>query len=424
MKKEEKQKKENKLHNIMKKKHIIIIAITIIAIVSYSVYSGWKLISDPTDVFMVEDGTVSLEEIAEGYVIRNEKVVKGENYKNGIVPIKAEGEKAAKDESIFRYYSEGEDELVEKIRELDQKIDEAKSKENTTLFSSDIKAIEKEIDIKLEQIYQSNDIKKIEEYKKEIADLMNKKTNIIGKASPANSYLTKLIEERSGYETQLNSGSEDVKSPMSGIVSYKVDGLEEVLTPDKFSSYNQEFFDGLNLKTGQMIASNDECGKVVDNSVCYIATIIEKEKTHEAEQGDKLTIRLSNADEIPAEIYYMQEQEDKVLLILKVEKDVKELIHYRKISFDIIFWSYTGLKVPNTAILEENNLSYVVRNRAGYLDKILVKIKRKNDTYSIIGNYDMEELKELGFSSSQIRSNKNITLYDEILTKPDPTKIE
>ena len=121
MNKEEKQKKENKLHNIAKKKHIIIIAIAIIAIVSYSVYSGWKLISDPTDVFMVEDGTVSLEEIAEGYVIRNEKVVKGENYKNGIVPIKAEGEKAAKDESIFRYYSEGEDELVEKIRELDQK---------------------------------------------------------------------------------------------------------------------------------------------------------------------------------------------------------------------------------------------------------------------------------------------------------------
>ena len=37
----------------------------------------------------------------------------------------------------------------------------------------------------------------------------------------------RLITERKGYEKQLNSGAEYVKSPISGVVSYKVDGLEE-----------------------------------------------------------------------------------------------------------------------------------------------------------------------------------------------------
>ena len=87
---------------------------------------------------------------------------------------------------------------------------------------------------------------------------------------------------------------------------------------------------------------------------------------------------MSNNNEIEAEIVYIsQENEEETLLILKINKEISELSNYRKISLDLIWWSYTGLKVPNESIVEENNLQYVVRNRAGYLSKILVKVKNK-----------------------------------------------
>src|SRR5699024_1792276 len=144
---------------------------------------------------------------------------------------------------------------------------------------------------------------------------------------------------------QLNSGSEYIKAPMSGVVSYKVDGLEEVLTPDDFSSYNRSFFEGLNLKTGQTVATNTECGKVVNNYECYIATIIKKDQLHDIEQGDKLNLRLSNGDEISSSVEYVMEQtDDDVLVVFKISKDVEKLISNRKISFDIIFWQYSGYK--------------------------------------------------------------------------------
>ena len=98
------------------------------------------------------------------------------------------------------------------------------------------------------------------------------------------------------------------------------------------------------------------------------------------------------------------------------------MTNYRKISFDLIWWSSTGLKVPNEAIVEENGLNYVVRNRVGYLDKILVKIGRKNDKYSIVTNYDTDELKNLGFSSTEIQNMKKISIYDELLLNPDLSK--
>lgn len=419
--KEERTKKEKKVSPKVNINVIKLIGIGIVALIliGYLLYAVYGLIANPTDVLMVENGTVSEEEEATGYIIREEQVIKGNNYKNGMVQVKTEGERAAKDENVFRYYSAGEEELTKKIEELDQKIDEASDAENTAPLSSDIRVLDKEIEEKLAAIAKTNDIQKIEEYKKDIQKAITKKTNIVGENSPAGSYLKQLIEERRKLENQLNSGSEYVKAPVSGMVSYKVDGLEDVLTPDGFANLNQEFLDGLNLKTGQVVSNNSECGKIVNNYECYIATIMKKEKTHDIKVGSSLSLRFSNADEVPATVEYYQEQEDdNVLVVFYIKEDVEELINYRKISFDVVFWSNTGLKVPNTAIIKENNLSYVVRSRAGYLDKILVKIIKENDTYSLIGSYDTDELKELGFDSSEIRSMKSISLYDEVLINP------
>ena len=75
--------------------------------------------------------------------------------------------------------------------------------------------------------------------------------------------------------------------------------------------------------------------------------------------------------------------------------------------------------MPNQAIAEENDLKYVVRNRAGYLSKILVKVTRQGEKYSIVEPYSTDELKELGFSNQEIASYKKISLYDEILLNPN-----
>ncbi len=396
---------------------IVLVSILVVLIIAYATYAAWQLFAHPTDVFLVEEGSISEEQRAEGYIIRNETKVQGNNYKNGIVQIKTEGEKCAKDENIFRYYSSGEDELVKKIQELDEKIDEAQKKDTTTILPSDIKLLDKEIDLRLAEISKNNDIQKISEYKKEIENYITKKTNIVGENSQAGSYLSNLIQERKNYENQLNSGSEYLKAPMSGVVSYKVDGLEDVLTPDDFSSFNRSFFDSLNLKTGQTIATNTECGKVVNNYVCYIATILKKDQLHDIKQGSSLKLRLSNGDEISSTVENLTEQtNDDVLVVFKISKDIEKLISNRKISFDIIFWQYSGYKVPNSAIIKENNLAYVIRNRAGYLTRVLVKVEKENENYSIIDNYSSDELKEMGYNSSDLNVSTKINMYDEIQT--------
>ena len=56
-----------------------------------------------------------------------------------------------------------------------------------------------------------------------------------------------------------------------------------------------------------------------------------------------------------------------------------------------------------------------MRNKAGVQAKILVKIKKQTEKYSIIESYKNEELQELGLSAQEIRNYKKISNYDEIM---------
>lgn len=389
-----------------------------IGIFIYLIYTIYLLIKQPTNVFTVEEGKLYQEEIAVGYVIRDEKVIKGENYKNGMEQIIAEGEKAGVNENVFRYYSANEDSLKQKIAELDTKIQEV-MKSDTSVFTSDMKLLERQIDEKIENISKITDVNQLSEYKKEIDKLVTKKAKTAGETSPRGSYLNQLIETRKTYENQLNSGAEYVKAPISGVVSYRVDGLEETLTPNSLETLTSEYLEKLELKTGKIVATNEECGKVINNFGCYIATISDSEEAKNAEVGDRLKVRLANNSEISAQIENVKHEENgKCIIILKVTEQIAELINYRKTTFDLIWWSASGLKVPNQAILEKDGLNYVVRNRAGYLSELLVKVKEKSENYSIVEPYSNEELKELGYSSKDITSYKKISLYDEILINP------
>ena len=398
-------------------KLLVAIFIILVFLICFA-YNIIALFLNPTDTFMIDNGKISCTEESIGYLIREEKVFQGNNYKNGISQIKTEGQRVAKGDPIFRYYTNNEENITKKIAELDLQIQDA-LEQNKTVYSSDIASIDKQIEEKLMDISKLNKKSDILEIKKEISNSLTKKAKLTGESSPAGSYIKELVSKRSKYEEQLNSGSEYIEATVSGLVSYKIDGLEETLTPNSFSDITEEYLSSLKIKTGQMVPSSNESGKIVNNYYCYIATILSSEQAKDAEVNNTVQILLSTGDEIKATIEYTAEQNSgKKLVIFKITDCVEKLINYRKISFEIIWWKATGLKVPNSSIIEKDGKKYIVRKRIGYTDNILIKVLKTSGDYSIIENYTNLELKELGYSTEEIRNMKNIALYDEIIIKP------
>lgn len=394
----------------------ILITIIFMIFLIVLVTNSTKILKNTADVFIVADGSLSFEEPVEGYVIRDELILQGENYKNGMVQILSDGERAAKDQAVFRYYSNSEENILDKMANLDVQINELiESSSLNSLLSSDIASIENQIEDTIDSMYDLNYLQKIQENKNKIETNMSKKAKITGFASPSDSYVRILAEQRRNLENELSAGSEIISAPTSGLASYRVDGLEEILKVDNFDYLTSELLNGFDLKVGASIPLSSEKGKIVNNFECYIATSMNTEKAMTVKVGEKATLRLSNSDEIKAEIVYIKEEENNRIIVFKIRDDVSNLLEYRKISFDIIWWKYTGLKVSNSSLLEEDDNIYVERNRAGYTEKILVKVLRQNDTYSVVENYTDEELRELGYTEKEIEDANKIKLYDEII---------
>lgn len=412
--------KNNRQKVVKKKINFKLMAFTIITfiLVICFIYNIIALFINPTDTFMIENGEISSSEESVGYVIREEKLFQGENYKNGIYQIKTEGQRVAKGDHIFRYYTNNEENLTKKIEELDIKIQDA-MEQSTNIYSSDIASIDKQIEEKLNTISTINKLRDITEYKKEINNSLTKKAKLTGELSPSGSYINELIKTRSEYERKLNEGAEYIDATISGMVSYKVDGLEEIMTPTNFDNISEEYLKDLDLKTGEMVSSSNEKGKIINNYFCYIATVLKSEEAKQAELNDSVQLILSTGEEIKAKIDYISEQESgSRLIIFKITNHIEKLVNYRKLSIEIVWWNANGLKVPNSSIVERDGKNYIIRKRVGYTDDILVKVLKESKDYSIIENYTSLELKELGYSTEEIRNMKNISLYDEILLNP------
>lgn len=207
----------------------VIITIAIIIFLVIFVRKGINVLKNISHICIVEEGSLKFEESADGYIIRDETILQGENYKNGMAQIVSEGQRVAKDKPAFRYYSNGEDEILRQIDTLDDEINAAIESSGLTIFSTDITNLETQIEKVVDSMYSVNDLEEVKNKISELDTYISKKTKITGNLSPADSHVKSLIEQRNALESQLSNSSEIINSPVAGTISYRVDGLEEIL---------------------------------------------------------------------------------------------------------------------------------------------------------------------------------------------------
>ncbi len=402
----------------LKKIFAIIVSMCLII---YFLYAVILLIIHPTDIYVVTNGEILEEEETVGYIIRNETVIKDDTNSNGIYAIATEGQKVAKDEIVFRYYKDSEKDITENIKQIDYQIQNELEQEKNDVPTADIKVIENQIEEKLGEISNLSNYQEIKEYKDNIDTLIAKKIKYIGE-NTSNKNIKKLIKDREEYENQLTKGVMYKNATTSGIISYRVDGLEEKLKADNLGEITDTFLESLDLKTGQIISSSNESGKIIDNFKYYVAVVTNTELGNSAKIGDSVNLKLSGTEEEKnAKIVQINEGSGKRTIIFEVNRMSTSVINHRKIAVNVIWWEKAGFKVPNQAIYFENingqNIYYVLKNKSGVESKCYVKIQKQNEAFSIISSYETKELQEIGVNEEDIKNYKKISNYDEIVIR-------
>ena len=442
----------------------------------YFIVSIVRLFEKPVDTVLIKKGELINYEEVVGYIIRDEELLDLSTYEGIVKSEVQDATRVSKGAAILKYVSKSEEQIMEKINKLNEKIEVAKESQQT-IFSNDVKLIESEIENNIySQIKDNLSLDSIKENKKYLNEKIYKKAKIVGELSPAGSELKNLINERAEYEKQLNDAEKSLIAPEAGLVSYRIDGFENILTYDSISLLTSEKLAELKLSLDQTIPIDTKNIKLIDNFKCYIAVPMHSEEASNVMLNDTVYLRFSNSDDtlIPAQVEYISNEEDGTLIVFKINSNVEELTKYRKISLDVVWWRSTGLKV-NKEVLFDTELQVVVSGeeasgdevatasevinsgdisgdigdiiekpadvptnpvktktikiptikiRKAYSEEdVFVKVLKETDEFVIIDNYKDAELLEMGVDESLITNRKTLKMFDEAVMVEKPEEI-
>lgn len=405
---------------------IAIILSVLIILLIYFVISIVRFFKQPADTVMIKNGELIKYEEVVGYIIRDEEIIDTSGY---IGTPKAKVEDAirvAKGKEILTYMSKEEEQINQKIKELDEKIQDAMDSRQTIL-NNDAKALDSEIEIYLySSVKENTDVYSIYEQKKLINEKIEKKAKIVGDLSPVGSELKKLIEQRTTYEKELNNSEKKVTANKAGLVSYRVDNYENVLTLAGMSKLTIAELEKIKITTNQIIPLNMNNVKIINNFECYIAVPMYSEESRNANLYDSVYLRFDNTGEklINATVEYISEEENGRLIIFKINTNVEELTKYRKIDLEVVWWQDKGLKVNKDAIQNTNIINTsgdslefkkITIKKASYTEDALIKIVREAGDFVIVDNYKDKELLEMGISDELINARSTLKMYDEVV---------
>ncbi|MGB7604585.1 MAG: HlyD family efflux transporter periplasmic adaptor subunit [Lutisporaceae bacterium] len=393
-----------------------------VVIISYIVRYFWFKI----DTEMVKYDTMEEAVATQGVFIKNELTT--------VLPLGTaadykvnEGERVATGKEILEITkSSGADENISlKLDKLNERIEEIKANEtDNNFFAQDKQKIDANIasDLKeLQNVAKSGDFSKLETVKNDLSANVYKKSLVYGTESFSGQNLEQLMNEKSTLEQLLKNNLNVVYAKISGLVSYELDGYEEVLKPEGIKALKltniQEIID-LQSSNKKKNEEKREGVKVVDNFEWYVAAVIPKGVLTEDCIGKTIKVRfkdLGNTVVSGTIKHFDIGNEQNSLVVIRTTEQVNGFQSIRVSNIEIITKYGEGLIIPTKTMVERDGLNgiYIVRN--GMAKFVPIKVIIKSGQEVMVQNLDK---KDKGYNS------KNFVLkpYDRVITTVNKVK--
>lgn len=402
-----------------------------------------KLLNKPSDYMLAQNGRITNYEEAIAYIIRDEEVLDTSEYKGKREAIILDANRVAKGGVIANYIGNDDASIDYKINEIDNKIQSLMETLDPD-YSQEVKNYNKTIEDKLYDLIRiKNNIENIKAVKEDILSNMENRASQIGKNAD-NSELKQLLKDRADLEKEQSINKTEVIADKAGLVSYRIDGYESILDTNSFTGLRLEKLSNIKYVTNQIIPISEDKVKIINSFYMYLAVVADSEESKAIKLNDIIKISFdgdfSNYEK--ATVEYIANENDKRVIVLKTNKKIEEFSKYRKINIDLIWSNYEGIKVPDEVIHQKNifdlydegksrvvynssgdyvnlerNINYVkVLGVTGYEKDVFVKVENSAKGYSIISNYEDDELLELGISEEIVKSRSKLNIYDKIVT--------
>ena len=393
------------------KSNIKVIIVLIILLIFLIIYLSKSELKQKT-IYTVVSGDIEHSVETNLYVIKNETVIDYDK-DQPITAIVEQGRRARENEVIATYQNDSYDEYQNQIAEIDKQI-QTLVKDLPDTYSADLINIENKILDYSNEVQGTTSYLKIQEYKTKLDELAYKKITVLANASPDSSAIRDLLSQRENLENLSKTSDNTILTPISGVVTYKIDLLENTYNFDDIENYSYSDFDKLILSYDNN--NNSEFGiKIVDNFGTYLLVKSESSQDDEyIKAGRNYKIRISDLENlsITATLVKNIKDGDYNYSLFQIDNDIDSLVDYRKLSCEVIWYTETGIAVPLNAIYQDEiqGYNYVLLVYGTDYVRVPIKIVSQSDSIALVENVDESEYEKYNLDTSF-----KIELYDELV---------
>ncbi|MBR6253545.1 MAG: hypothetical protein IKR04_06910 [Clostridia bacterium] len=431
------------LKNNTKQNILFLVLSIVIVLIIYILFQFVNYLNKPNSYVLVQNGRITSFEDTVAYVIRDEKIIDTSEYSGKREKVVLDANRVSKNGLIANYTNDDSKNIDEQIEKIDIELQSLLEKVGTDR-SQEVKNYDKKIEELLYKMIEKKDsISDLKSYTQDISNELEKKAILIGKNSHDDS-INNLIKERMELEKDHQKNKSELRAETAGLVSYRVDGYEDTLNDSSFSKISIDKLSNIKYVTNQMVPIDDNKVKIINNFYTYLAVIASSEESKQLHLNDTVKYALNGdlSNYYKATVQYIAKEGNKQLIIFKTTNNVEKLSKYRKVNIDLVWWDYEGIKVPTSAIHEkeifDNEIEDIeqlsgdsgelintkqiinqvkVLGVTGYPKDVFVKVKNSAGGFSIIENYEDQELLDMGLTKSYVNDRAKLNLYDKVIVE-------
>ena len=356
-------------------------------------------------------------------IIRDESVQVAPGYGRAVYLV-ADGTAVEENEQIAVLYKENFDEgIVKQLYDVQEKIVQYQQEQlidkvvdnDLTKVNNDLQSLVSEIQISVmdekytEAANMESSLRKLLESKQKLLDL----------ATEPDDYLTDLYGKESRLVSDINQWTVDIRASESGLVSFAIDGLENVLGISSVDKLTSEDYSNLiqqipktyptdqveveeELLEGEAQAEQ-ALYRMIDPLENWYAVLKCENSESYLEKGDTLEAVFDGQDPVSAKVYRIQKEKDYFLLTLEFTEQVKKIINKRVLPLRIQK-TVEGLLLPEEALKKSKGRQGVYIRDKEENRFIETSVQAKQDGFVIV---------------ESVSDTLALKLHDQVLTNKE-----
>lgn len=190
-------------------------------------------------------------------------------------------------------------------------------------------------------------------------------------ASVLDSINFNVVENMGSLIEESGQNFQQVKTPVAGVVSYWIDGFEEITTKDITEAmFHQSEYESVTIKAGQLVEKDIPAYKMIPFDNWSIIFQLKEEDSQKYAQSNQVTVFFPvNQITLNADFSLFTGADGKTYGKLSFEEYMIQFIGQRYVDFEIELEAKKGLKIPRSSVVEKEFLvvpvDYMMKSGAG-----------------------------------------------------------